>query len=62
MEAIGEASDVRKLFGLATTYVCLGQGRALYTPTPAPSTKKAEKSGDFCADVLRIGLAHGTDA
>ena len=40
-------SDVRKLFGLATTYVCLGQGRALYTPTPAPSTQMPAFSCGF---------------
>jgi len=33
--------NVRKLFGLATTYVCLGQGRALYTPTYGRSIKKS---------------------
>jgi hypothetical protein len=47
-------SDVRKLFGLATTYVCLGQGRALYTPTFSPSTQKAGESSDFSWGVLRI--------
>src|SRR5690349_15426569 len=31
-------SDVRKLFWPATTYGALAKGRALYTPTPAPST------------------------
>src|SRR5262245_37033601 len=33
-------SDVRKLFWPATTYGALAKGRALYTPTPAPSRTK----------------------
>jgi hypothetical protein len=39
--------NVRKLFGLATTYVCLGQGRALYTPTYGRSIKKRGFSWGF---------------
>src|SRR5690349_12629150 len=52
-----DRSNVRKLFGLATTYVCLGQGRALYTPTPCPSTQKAIERSVFSRLLFTYSIA-----